>query len=130
MVNTLPAPVEEITNLVIDLLLNETPTPIKPLASIPMWEILEEQDSNEAVLFWENLKANNTNEYNFELQQFFNLYFTVKYGKIEDANKIALICKKVLKEEDVAYLKGIVQYAMTDNPNSEIGKSVLKILEN
>ena len=49
---------------------------------------------------------------------------------MEDANKIALICKKVLKEEDIAYLKAIVQYAMTDNPNSEIGNSVLKILEN
>ena len=128
MVNTLPAPVEEITNQVIGLLLNEKTAPIKPLASILMWKVLKEKGEKEAITFWNDLKSNQSEKYNFDLQQFFNLYFTIQHGTKDEAKKIATVCKSILNKKDIDFLKGITQYSMKQTSDDSIAKEVLKIL--
>jgi len=129
MANILPAPVDEITQIAIDIILGNDITLIKPLASIPTWKILKEKGTDEAVSFWNELKLNNLNDYNFGVQQFFNLYFSVYFNREEDAIKIAKFIKMALSKEDQQYLIGLMEYALDENPEKQLTITILDILK-
>jgi CubicO group peptidase (beta-lactamase class C family) len=129
MANILPAPVEEITYMAIDIINGINITPIKPLASVPTWKILNENGIDEAVKFWNELKLNSSTDYDFNIQQFFNLYFSVTFNQEEDAIKIAEFCKKALSTDDILYLVELMEYALESNPEKQLTIKILDILK-
>lgn len=129
MANTLPAPIDEITHIAIDIILGNEIDSIKPLASPLIWKQLNEKGMDAAVTYWNDLKLKHSDKYDFGLQQFFNLYFSVKYGVEQDAKNIALFCTKVLSDEEIQYLQGIIEYALVGNPDNKIAITVLDVLK-
>lgn len=129
MANIFPAPVEEIAYMAIDIINGNNITPIKPLASVPTWKILNENGIDVAVKFWNELKLNSSTDYDFDNQQFFNLYFSVTFNQEEDAIKIAEFCKKALSTDDKLYLVELMEYALESNPEKQLTIKVLDILK-
>lgn len=129
MANTLPAPVEEITRAALDIILGHQMTPIKPWASAGLWKIMEEKGLDAAVQQWEALKRDHADDYDFGIQQFYNLYFAVVNGKVEDAKIIARMCKAVLQGKKLQYLENVIKHLAKKDPSNQAAASVLEIFK-
>ncbi|MCP4221160.1 MAG: beta-lactamase family protein [bacterium] len=129
MANTMPAPIEEITNTALDIILGHEMTPIKPWASAGLWKILEEKGLDSAVQHWQALKKDHADDYDFGVRQFFNLYFAVENGKVEDAKTIARVCKAVLPAKEFKYLENIMKYLAKKDPANRAVVAVLEIFK-
>ncbi len=125
--NSLPAPVTEISKAAIDVLLGEDLVEPKALASLEAWKDFEKGGMEAVVSKWNQLKEKNLDEYDFGVQQFLGLYFAIKAERAIDSSNIASFANRVLSNEEIEYLKGIVDYAMSGNPNNAVAKQVKEI---
>jgi CubicO group peptidase (beta-lactamase class C family) len=103
--NSIPAPVEEIARSALDIILGYEPAPILPYASLLVCQTLGEDGLDAAVAQWNSLKSNHPGEYDFGLSQFDILYNAVSLGRVQDAERIAGLCARVLAEPDLKALK-------------------------
>ncbi len=99
--NLIPAPVEAIANSALDILLGYEPAPLLPYASLSVCKTLSEEGLEAAVAQWNSLKSNHPGEYDFGVSQFDNLYNAVSLGRVQDAERIACLCARILPESDV-----------------------------
>jgi len=128
MANSMPAPVEEISNACLTILSGGVPDPIKPPASAQVWNVLEEKGLDAAVARWEDLKKNHADEYDFGLMQFYGVYFAAKYGREDQAAAIARFSTAALSREETEALAGILEYLLAGYPDNAAAKSALSIL--
>ena len=128
LANNVLAPVEELTNSALDIILGDEVAPIRPLASIPVWETFNAKDMDEAIGHWDLLKSNHSDEYDFGIQQFYNLYFVMKYERKEDAVAIATLAKNVLPDEEIQVLMEMVGSVREEDPGNEASAAALDVL--
>lgn len=103
--NSMPAPVEEIARSALDILLGHEPGPILPYASLPVCQTLSEDGLDAAVAQWNSRKSSHPAEYDFGLSQFDILYNAVSLDRVQDAERIAGLCARVLAEPDLKALR-------------------------
>ena len=103
--NSIPAPVEEIARSALDVVLGYEPEPILPYASLLVCQTLSEDGLDAAVAQWNSLKSNHSDEYDFGLSQFDVLYNAVSLDRVQDAERIAGLCARVLAEPDLKALR-------------------------
>jgi len=103
--NLIPAPVEAIAHSALDILLGYEPAPLLPYASLSVCKTLDVEGLDAAVAQWNSLKSNHPDEYDFGLSQFGNLFNAVSLDRVQDAERIAGLCARVLPAPDLKALK-------------------------
>jgi hypothetical protein len=101
----IPATVEKIAYSALDILLGYEPVFPLPYASLGVCKTLGDEGLDAAVAQWNSLKSDHPDEYDFGLSQFDNLYNTVSLDRVQDAERIADLCARVLSEPDLNALK-------------------------
>jgi CubicO group peptidase (beta-lactamase class C family) len=129
MTNTLPAPINELTNSILDILLGHKPAPIKPLVSIPVMKVLKEKGIDEALTYWKDIEINHFEEYDFSPFQYYNLYFATIFERENEALLIAKLYSKILKTEEKKNLIGLMEYALAEKRGNILPVKIIKILK-
>jgi CubicO group peptidase (beta-lactamase class C family) len=109
MCNLIPAPIREITNIALDIILGFEPTPIIPLASLPVFKTLQEKGLAAAAAHWQALLASYPDKYDFSPWQFYNLYNAVKLDRVKDAESIVELGVRVLPQAEVEALENYLK---------------------
>ena len=121
--NLLPAPVKKIACSALDILLGYEPTPILPYASSLVCKTLEVEGLEAAVAQWNSLKSNHPDEYDFSPSPWGNLYNAVSLDRVQDTERIARLCARILPESD---LKEIEDEFSQDR--SQAAEAALRVL--
>ncbi|MBN2549712.1 MAG: beta-lactamase family protein [Anaerolineales bacterium] len=107
--NLLPAPVGAISLSALDIVTGSPLTPILPYASIKVCKTLQQEGLEKAVLQWNYLKSNHTEEYDFSPWQFDILFNAVCLDRVQEAESIARLCARILPEEDLIAIEKDMQ---------------------
>jgi len=107
--NMYPAPVEEISHSALDIILGFEPDPVIPLASLIVYKTLNELGLDAAVEKWNSLKLDHPEEYDFNPQQFSNLFVMIDLGRIKDAVNIARLCARILPEPEMKDIEDAIE---------------------
>jgi CubicO group peptidase (beta-lactamase class C family) len=105
MCNLIPAPIKEIADTALDMMLGLEPTPIIPMASLPVFKTLQEKGLTAAAAHWETLQASHPDEFDFSPWQFYNLYNAVSLERVKDAESIVALGLRVLPQAEVEALE-------------------------
>jgi CubicO group peptidase (beta-lactamase class C family) len=103
--NLIPAFAEEFAYAAIDVLLGYQPGAISPFASVQIGKTLREQGLQAAATEWASLKIDHPDEYDFSLDNFYNLFLAMVLNKTQEAEQIAQLCARILPETELNRLE-------------------------
>lgn len=129
MCNQSAAPVEEITNLALDIMLGFDPAPPLVPASIPVSQELYLNGLPTAVALWDSLKSFHSEKFDFDPQHFSGLTVALYLDRIEEAESLARLCVNIFPEEVTNYLKDRTEAYLKVNPDNQSGAAIIQILE-
>jgi CubicO group peptidase (beta-lactamase class C family) len=129
MSNQSPAPVEDVTNAALDIMLDLEPVQVSAPASIPVSQELKENGLDAAVAMWDSLYANHAESYNFDPQHFSGLYAALYMDQVKEAETLTRLCLGIFPEEIINYITEETEAYHQNNPNNMAAQAMLKILQ-
>jgi len=127
--NFIPAPVSNITNTALDIILGFEPEAFPAPASIPVCKELETAGLNAAVELWDSLKMNHSKEYDFSPQQFIGLFMAMDMDLVKEAESLTHLCVKILPEGIINYIKKEAETYISNNPNNKAAPAILRTIQ-
>ena len=104
LANTIPTPVEEITHVILDLILGFEPELPKPPVIAPLFRVLEERGQEAAIALYHELQHNQSEAYDINLQHFTDAgYLLMEMKRYSQALKILTLGKGIYPDADALY---------------------------
>ena len=128
--NYIPAPVGQLSNAVLDVLLGFEPDKFVPPASFPVLRVLADKGLSEAVTLWNSLKQDNAEEYDFNLQQFRNMVFvTLEMNRVLDGEALIPLLVEILPEPVMRGIRRYIENYKKNHPDNKSGVRMLEIID-
>ena len=125
--NLHPAPVKEIKEMALDLLLGYEPRPLKCPASIPVLRVLEEHGEDAAAALWDSLAMDHPEAYDFGPEHFIGLLEAIKMGHLDEAVSISQLLVRIYPEEMIEALR-IQAFLYHDKyPDNQVAPAILEV---
>jgi hypothetical protein len=128
--NLYPAPVKEIKQMAMDILLGFEPQIMKIPASIPVLKELEAHGLQSAIGLWESMKINQIDTYDFSPQHFSMLLDAMRMDQLEDAIAISQLCVKILPTDIIIAIKNEAEWIRNTNRENRAAPAILKVIQN
>jgi CubicO group peptidase (beta-lactamase class C family) len=105
LANTIPTPVEEITHVILDLILGYEPQLPKPSVIAPLCRVLEEKGQEAAVAFYHELQHSQSGVYDFNPEYFSDAgYLLMEMKRNSQALKILNFGMGIFPNADALYV--------------------------
>lgn len=127
--NLNPAPVGEIANAAIDVMLGNEAEKAKAPASASVFKELNEKGVEAAIILWKTLETDHPDDYDFGPQQFFPLLEAMAVDRVEDAENLTRLCLGIFQEEVIQVLKEEAEAHAANHPENMAAPAMLKIIE-
>jgi CubicO group peptidase (beta-lactamase class C family) len=121
-----PGPARRIAQSALDIVLGHEPGPVPPYANITVCKTLDERGLDAAVAHWDSLMTHHPDDYDFSLEQFYNLVTAVELERVNSAEKIARLCARIFPEPAVKYVEELVTGYQKRHPNNKAASVVLE----
>jgi CubicO group peptidase (beta-lactamase class C family) len=105
LANTIPTPVEEITHVILDLILGFEPQLPKPPVIAPLFRALEEKGQDAAIALYHELQHSQSGVYDFNPEYFADVgYLLMEMGRNSQALKILNLGTAIYPNMDALYV--------------------------
>ena len=127
--NISSAPLRNITNAALDIMLGFEPDTLLAPASIPVCKELKSKGLEAAIELWDSLQANFPEEYDFKPQHFSGLFAAMDMDQVEKAENLTRLCVKIFPGKIKKAIKKKTEAYISNNPNNKAAPAMLKIIQ-
>ena len=128
MSNQSPAPVNDITNAALDIMLGFDLDTYTIPASISVTRELNTKGLDAAVALWDSLQANHAKRYDFNPEQFSGLFVALYMDEVEEAETLTQLCVKIFPDEVLEYIREETESYLSSNPTNKAAPVILKTI--